>query len=185
MRLLADRARIEQFVETLGREADADTRVYLTEGATAVLHGWRVSTVDVDIRIEPENDALLRAIPNIKERLQINVELASPLEFIPVPNGWEERSPFIKQVGRAFFHHFDLQAQALSKIQRNHEQDRNDVDAMLRLGLVKKEHLWSYFQKIEPTLYRYPAIDPPSFRRRVGEYVEHGVQHRSDRDLKR
>ena len=43
---------------------------------------------------------MLRAIPALKERLQINVELASPDQFIPVPRGWEERSPIISRIGR-------------------------------------------------------------------------------------
>ena len=154
-------------METLGQYAEADTHVYFTGGATAVLVGWRVSTIDLDIRIVPERDELLRMIPEIKDRLQINVEFASPLEFIPVPQRWEERSPFVKQVGRTFFHHFDPYAQALAKIERNHEQDRDDVEAMLRCGLIARNRLLSYFEQIESDLYRYPAIDPGSFRDRV------------------
>lgn len=47
MRDLADEARIEQFMRALGRVAQIDGRVYLTGGATAVLYGWRQSTIDV------------------------------------------------------------------------------------------------------------------------------------------
>ena len=32
--------------------------IYVTGGATAVLEGWRGSTIDVDVRFEPESDAL-------------------------------------------------------------------------------------------------------------------------------
>jgi hypothetical protein len=32
----------------------------------------------------PEQDDVLRAIPQLKDRLRINVELASPADFIPV-----------------------------------------------------------------------------------------------------
>lgn len=181
MRIVADRARIEQFMEALGRHARADTRVYFTGGATAVLYGWRVSTVDVDIHIDPENDAILRAIPEIKERLRINVELASPPQFIPVPKHWEERSQFIKQIGHTSFHHFDPYAQALAKIERNHTQDREDVAAMFRLGLVNGKRLLSYFEEIEPGLYRYPAIDPETFAEKVRETVgRHGARDGSE-----
>jgi hypothetical protein len=41
MRELANSTRIEQFMRELGRAVDVDGRVYLTGGATAVLHGWR------------------------------------------------------------------------------------------------------------------------------------------------
>lgn len=57
--------------------------MYLTGGATAVLEGWRPSTVDVDVRFEPDSDVALRQIASLKERLQVNVELASPLDFLP------------------------------------------------------------------------------------------------------
>jgi hypothetical protein len=91
MRELADEAHIDQFMRALGRAATSEGRVYLTGGATAVLHGWRESTIDVDIKLVPDNDALLREIPRLKERLNLNVELAAPSDFIPVPDDWEER----------------------------------------------------------------------------------------------
>ena len=58
-------------------------RVYLTGGACAVLQGWRDSTLDVDLKLVPDSDALLQAIPRLKESLEINVELAAPDQFIP------------------------------------------------------------------------------------------------------
>jgi hypothetical protein len=57
--------------------------MYLTGGATAVLEGWRESTVDIDVRIEPDSDAALTKIRDLKEQLSLNVELASPLDFLP------------------------------------------------------------------------------------------------------
>lgn len=76
----------------LGRTSRTDGRVYLTGGATAVLHGWRDSTVDVDIKLIPDSDELLREIPRLKEELNINVELAAPSDFIPVPDGWRNEA---------------------------------------------------------------------------------------------
>jgi hypothetical protein len=38
---------------------------------------------------------------------------------------------------------------------------------MLARGLVDRDKLGAYFVEIESELYRYPAIDPESFRRRV------------------
>ncbi len=167
MRGLADAARIRRFMRALGEAASAEARVYFTGGATAVLGGWRESTIDVDIRLVPEDDALLRAIPRLKEELSINVELASPDHFIPVKPGWEDRSPFIAREGRVWFHHFDLYAQALAKIERGHTQDLEDVREMLRRGLVERPALLAYFEAIEPLLYRYPALDARSFREAV------------------
>ena len=167
MRALADAARIHDLMKALGREADRPAQVYLTGGATAVLYGWRGSTIDVDMKIVPDLDRVFRAIPEIKERLQINVELASPDDFIPVRDGWENRSPFIAQEGHLAFRHFDLYAQALAKIERGHAQDESDVREMFDRGLVDRLKLLEYFSSIEARLYRYPAIDPAGFRRAV------------------
>jgi hypothetical protein len=65
-------------------------RIYLTGGSTAVIEGWRATTIDVDLRFEPEQDELLREL----------------------------------------------------------------------------------YDAIEPELYRYPAIDPPTFRHKVEAALE-------------
>jgi hypothetical protein len=154
-------------MEALAAEARDDGRVYFTGGATAVLSGWRSSTIDVDVKLVPEQDALLRTIPRLKEELQLNVELASPADFIPVPPGWEDRSPFIARIGRLSFHHFDLYAQALAKVERGHVQDVADVGEMLRRAVIEGPRALEYFRSIESQLYRYPAVDPAAFRRAV------------------
>lgn len=129
--------------------------------------GWRTATIDVDLAIRPDNDALLRAIPDIKEALDINVELASPADFIPLPVGWEERSPLIERRLQVAFHHFDFYSQALAKVERGHRQDLDDVRAMLERGLVDAAEARRHFDRIEPELFHFPAIDPPTFRRAV------------------
>jgi hypothetical protein len=169
MRELADAAHIQQFMLALGRATKVEGRVYLTGGATAVLKGWRASTIDVDIKVIPDQDELLREIPKLKERLNLNVELAAPSDFIPVPDGWEERSPFIRREGTISFHHFEPVAQALSKAERGHAQDLLDVREMLASGWVDPGDALAQFNSIEPLLHRFPAIDPPSFRRSVEE----------------
>jgi hypothetical protein len=158
----------------LGGEAEKDLRLYFTGGATAVLFGWRSSTLDVDIKVDPESDRIFRALPRIKEKLEINIELAAPDQFIPAIPGWEERSAFIAREGRLSFYHYDFYAQALSKIQRGHEQDRGDVRQMLNRGLIDRDELRRRFEQIEPQLYRFPAIDPAVFRNALEEILREG-----------
>jgi len=154
-------------MKALGDAARAEGRVYFSGGASAVLEGWRRATVDVDIEAVPDSDLLLRAIPDIKESLNINVELASPAHFIPPLPNWEDRCPFIGRVGPLEFFHYDFYSQALSKVQRGLEKDLKDVRAMVERSLVTPEHIWKMFRRIEPSLYRYPALDPESFREAV------------------
>lgn len=47
MREIADAERIRRFMRVFGAAAPVPTRVYFTGGATAVLLGWRASTIDV------------------------------------------------------------------------------------------------------------------------------------------
>lgn len=171
MRRLADEPRIRQFMHSLGAVARAEARLYFTGGATAVLLGWRSSTIDVDICIVPELDSLLRALPPIKEELELNIELACPADFIPALPGWEDRSRFVGREGKISFFHYDLYAQALAKIERGHAQDIADVSAMLNRGLVDRQELTKHFNTIFPSLYQYPAIDPASFRLAVDQVV--------------
>jgi len=165
MRELADEERIGRFMRALGAEADRETRVYFTGGVTAVLLGWRATTIDADILIVPESDRIYRALPALKEELRLNVEVASPAHFIPELPGWRERSPLIAREGRVWFHHYDLYAQALAKVERGHRQDLQDVAEMLSRGLVERGQLRAFYEQIEPQLHRYPAINAPSFRR--------------------
>lgn len=172
MRTLASKDKIEAFMERFGNAARTDSHVYLSGGASAVLLGWRDSTVDVDISFAAENDDLLRTIPKIKEELRLNVELASPPDFIPALPGWETRSRFIDRKGKASFYHFDFYSQALSKIERSHRQDLKDVRAMFDLGLITRDKLLEMFHAIETQLYKYPAIDPARFAKSVKELAK-------------
>ncbi len=167
MRPPVDAPRIRTLARELGRVALGPVRIYLTGGSTAVLEGWRESTVDVDLRFEPEANELMRALPALKERLQINIELASPPDFIPELPGWRERSPLLFSEGNLAVHHFDPYSQALSKIERGFKHDLADLAELIERGLVEPARLRALYEQIEPELYRYPAIDPPAFRRKL------------------
>lgn len=89
MRRLATGERIRAFLDRLGQRASEPATVYLTGGATAVLMGWRDATIDVDLKLVPDRDELLRLLPALKEELEINVELASP--DLSTPGRTEQR----------------------------------------------------------------------------------------------
>lgn len=167
---LTDLQLLEAFMRRLG-ELPAAGSVYFTGGATALLFGWRASTIDADLMIEGEVERLLQEFPRLKEELQMNVELASPAEFIPELPGWRDRSVFIARHGQIDFYHYDPYAQALAKLERGHAMDLADVREMISRGLVDRREALRLFGEIEPVLYRYPAIDPGSFRRRVEELL--------------
>ncbi len=171
MRQKVTAARLHDFFKTLGSAVTTPVRVFLVGGATAVLLGWRNSTIDVDMKVVPDSDSLLRNLPALKERLEMNIELASPDDFIPALPGWQERSTFIQQEGKLAFFHYDFYAQALAKIERGHDTDMLDVGEMFQRGLIEPNRLLELFSRIEDQLYRYPAIDGASFRHAVEQTV--------------
>ena len=165
MRANVDSLNLRTFMRELASLSRAEGRVYLTGGATAVLLNWRATTVDVDLKIIPDSGPVLTAIRDLKEKLNINVEFASPDDFIPALPGWQERSRFIVREHALDYYHYDFYAQCLAKIERGHRKDLADVASMLGSGLVEPAKLRSLFDRIEPELLRYPAIDPADFRR--------------------
>jgi hypothetical protein len=129
--------------------------------------GWRASTIDVDLRIEAEVDSVFDELPRLKDELRLNIELASPSDFIPEVPGWRDRSVFVERHGSVDFFHYDFYAQALAKLERRHALDLEDVASMFRSGLVEKARLRELFRRIEPGLGRFPAVDPAAFRTSV------------------
>jgi hypothetical protein len=170
MRTETDKKKLETFMAELGKRVRGEGRIYVAGGATALLYGWRATTIDVDLKPDPEPSGLFEALAVLKDELDINVELASPDQFIPAVPGWRERSLFIARHGKIEFFHYDPYGQALSKLQRRHDRDLVDARALVREGLIRVDRLREMFAQIEPELIRYPAIDPASFRAAVLEF---------------
>jgi hypothetical protein len=172
MRAETDKARLEEFMVALGRRVRGAGRIYLTGGATAVLHGWRSMTIDIDLKADPEPPGFFEALAILKDELDVNIELACPDQFIPAIPGWRERSLFISRHGPLDFFHYDPYGQALAKLQRRHDRDLRDVQSMRQAGLIRADRLQEMFDSIAPDLIRYPAIDAPSFRAAVIEFCQ-------------
>jgi hypothetical protein len=167
VRAEANAERIRRFMTAFGSLARGPGNVYFTGGATAVLLGWRQTTIDVDLKLDPEPPGAFEALARLKDELDLNVELASPDDFLPPLPGWRERSLFVDRCGSVSFFHYDPRAQALAKIERGHAQDAIDVRSMLERGLVARAQLREALASIEPDLLRYPAVDRDALRRKL------------------
>lgn len=139
-----------------------------------MLLGWRESTMDVDLKADPEPDGFFEMLPKLKDTIDINIELAAPDDFVPALPEWRDRSIFIECHGQAEFFHYDLYGQALSKLERLHERDEIDIARMLGDRLVEPAKLWELFLAVEAKLIRYPAIDPEKLRKRVKKIADEG-----------
>jgi hypothetical protein len=150
-----DRERIRRFLSELGRRFHQAARVYLVGGTTVVFENLREQTLDIDLVLEVDpkhHGALLRAIRQLKDELSTNVEEASPGDFIPLPDGHENRHVFVERFGKLDVFHFDPYSSALSKVERGLEQDYDDVLALLRSGVVSWDRLEQCFKDILPRI---------------------------------
>lgn len=172
MRTGLDRTKLLAFIRETGKAAKGPGRIYLVGGATALLLEIREQTIDIDLKLDPEPKAIFESIAILKERLSINVELASPDQFLPPLPGWRERSEFITRSGQVDFFHYDLYSQILSKILRGHQKDLSDAEAFFERGKLSAARLASLFQEIRGDLIRYPAIDVSAYEHRVEEFLK-------------
>jgi hypothetical protein len=172
MRSNVDPQKIEQLMKALGKEARGSGCIYFTGGASALLIGWRSSTVDIDIRLDPEPLGIFEAIAKLKQELDINIELASPQDFLPQLPKWRDRSIFIGKQGKVSFYHYDFTAQALAKLSRGYNRDIDDVQAMYERKLFSLEELSFCFAAIASELIRFPALDPDLLRNKIKKFID-------------
>src|SRR5437762_2689747 len=162
---------LKQFMQELAKAAKSPGKVYFTGGATALLLGFREQTIDIDLKLDPEPEGVFEAIAELKNRLNLNVELAAPDDFIPAANDWREKSRHIASIGAVEFFHYDFSLQALAKLERGHAQDLEDVSNLVRQSHVTADELRKRFAQIEPKLLRYPAVDAQGFKRKVEGFL--------------
>lgn len=149
---------LKNFMQSIGRALKKSATLYLTGGSTAMLLGFRDGTIDIDIA--GDMDELFAHIPKLKERLQINIELAKPTDFVPSLPDEISRHILIGKFGNATFMHFDPYSQAFSKIVRAHTTDVADVKALIKMKLVNPKELYRMVRGISSREFqRYPRLN--------------------------
>jgi hypothetical protein len=148
MRQRVGRQDIEHFLTEVGRTRQPG-RLYLTGGAALVHRGIRPGqTLDIDIHITIDPGNLMAQIALLKQTMNINIEFASPGDFLPLPTQWEARSEFIKRYHQVDAFYFDWYSIALSKMQRANRQDVLDVQLLVRHGCVEMNELDVLYQDV-------------------------------------
>ncbi|MDQ2884857.1 MAG: hypothetical protein M3Y39_02095 [Chloroflexota bacterium] len=101
--------------------------------------------------------------------MNINIEFASPGDFMPLPTQWEARSQFIKRYDQVDVFYFDWYSIALSKMQRVNRQDVIDVQLLIQKGFVDITELDFLYQDVlnkvgKPPYDRlFPNLSPQQF----------------------
>jgi hypothetical protein len=176
MRQRVDQQRIELFLQQLGRRFTKPGRVYLVGGTTMVYEGLRQTTLDIDLALEiaaEDHGGFIAIVRELKEKLSLNIEEASPEDSIPLPAGYRERSQFVGRYGQLDVFHFDIYSTALSKIERGTENDFADVLSLLQTERLQMARLVDYFNEILPR-YATDSLkqDPVEYRRKFAVLIE-------------
>ena len=109
--------------------------------------------MDLDLKLDPEPEGVFAAIARIKEELDVNVELASPDDFLPQLADWREQSPLVGQASaRSKCATTTCARRRSAELARGFERDVADVVAMLerRASLsvsarsVRRSRRWSH-----------------------------------------
>jgi len=170
MRPNVNKQRIEQFLSNLARSYHKPGRIYLVGGAALVHAGVRTdATQDIDLTINAaDEDALSEAIRQLKDSMRINVEFASPADFMPLPPQWEMHAQYIGRYGSLDVFYFDFYSIALSKIQRGSTRDINDVRLLLQQGYIDLQGLDEAYQAVLSQVGKRPynRLDPRQFATR-------------------
>lgn len=179
MRQIVNPEKINEFLEVLGKEVHFPCKIYLVGGTSLVFFGLREQSIDIDVALEVDNvhhQKLIEVIRHLKEELNLNIEEASPADFIPLPAGWKERSPYLGTFGSVLVYHFDLYSTSLSKIDRGTEVDFEDVKILLRNGKVEWEKLESFYQEILPHYGKKSLKQDPARIQRNFEILRQSLQ---------
>jgi len=115
---------LRQFMQELARGVRGPGNIYLTGGATALLLGFREQTIDIDLKLDPEPEGAFEAIARLKDRLDVNLELASPDDFIPPAGDFlPTRARMNRSTHRAFLPGENLVEQGIADVAGNRQSD--------------------------------------------------------------
>ena len=172
---------LTNFLEQLGRCYRHPGRIYLVGGSSLILVAAKISTLDIDLKFEVSSEyhsEFIRCLRQLARQLKLPIEQASPDQFIPLPQGYQERHQFIGRYGSLDVFHFDFYSVALSKLHRGNEKDYADVIQMVQQNLVKLAQLRDSFQEILPQLELFHiSADPQNFERNFALFEQRLSQH--------
>lgn len=150
---LITRNSLQTFLEQLGHCFRQQGRLYRVGGSSLLFVNAKNSTFDVDFAFEVETShqqQFISCLRQVSRRLEIAVEQAAPHQFIPLPQGYEQRHQFVGRFELLDVFTYDFYSVALSKLERGFEKDFTDVASMLATGTIEFKRLETYFEEILP-----------------------------------
>jgi hypothetical protein len=146
-------------------------RLYLVGGSVLIDLGLRGTTLDVDYVADADDPAALadleQLIRSLKNELDINVEPASPADFLPIPRSILERSRYVGRHGNLDVYYYHLPSLVISKAARGLEQDVADAERLLRAGEVAWTDVEATWEEIRTSPTGWLRYEPDEIGRRL------------------
>jgi hypothetical protein len=146
-------------------------RFYLVGGSVMIDLGLRAATLDIAFAADADDPAALaemeQAIRALKNELDVNVEPASPADFLPVPPGVHERSRYVGRFGRIDVYYYDLASLVIAKAARAYEQDLDDAEQLLRSGQIRWNEVAETWQSMRASPTGWLRYEPDDVERRL------------------
>ncbi|RMD61235.1 hypothetical protein D6833_08525 [Candidatus Parcubacteria bacterium] len=161
---------ILQFLEALAKAYHAPATLHLIGGGALCLLGHERRTLDLDfsMSISEETRALRRTMENTAKAMDIELEMITLEEFVPIPDDASRRHRFIGRFGSVEVYVYDPYTIALSKLARGLETDIQDILFLLEKGLIEIAQLEFFVEKATPVAWKYD-VDPADLRRYMNE----------------
>ena len=128
--------------------------------------GFRSATLDIDYNADADDPVALeeleRAIRALKIELDVNVEPASPGDFLPVSPSVHARSRYVGRFGPVRVYYYHLPSLVIAKAARAYEQDLDDAEQLVRSGEVtwaEVEEAWIEMRTRPTGWLRYEPED--------------------------
>lgn len=117
-------------------------QLYLIGGAALCLLGSPRSTLDLDyIGNDLAKNALQQSIEAVATEMQLDVEAVPLDQFIPLPDGAQERIRLIDIFGAITVSVFDPYSIALSKLARGFDTDIEDIVFLIQRNFIAVDEL--------------------------------------------
>jgi hypothetical protein len=133
--------------------------------------GLRGSTLDIDYVAAGDDPVALeeleRAIRGLKEELDVNVEPASPADFLPIPRSVLDRSRFVGRHGTVDVYYYHLPTLVVAKAARGFELDLADAEQLVRTGEVGWSDVEATWQEIRSSPTGWLRHEPDEIEQRL------------------
>lgn len=163
--------KLTKLAEEAGGQIESPLRMFLLGGSAMLLLGSLRATTDVDVDLDTGLGDMAHArfiLETLADGLKLDLEFVPLAEFVPLPEGFENRHRHVGWYGNVELLVFDPYSLAMSKIARGFETDIEDVLFMLRQTVIEFSRLRDMYLAVLPRSWD-ADVDPAEFRQYFGE----------------